>query len=557
MVKTSVLFLSLVGVVAPALLAQQAVKIRVNSSERQRSFQPVWAWVGHDEPNFTYTKEGFNLLKELSELSPYSVHDRTHFLLTTGDGKPTLKWGFTNVYTLDASGHAVFNWQIIDRVFDTYKSTNTTPFVEIGFMPEALSSHPKPYEPHWPQRPYFLGWSYPPRDYKAWSNLIYHWVRHMVDRYGTEAVGKWEWEVWNEPNVGYWHGTLDDYCKLYDYTAEALKRALPEMRVGGPATTGPGDQKAGEFLKGFLEHCVNGRNYATGKAGAPLDFISFHAKGRTSIVDGHAELNIGNNLRDIDRGFEVIKAFPSLRGLPVVISESDPEGCAACDAVSHPENGYRLSSQYASYEADLLSGTLALAQRHHINLEGAITWAFTFPEERIFAGFRAFTTHEVDLPLLNLYRMLGLMEGERVTAYSTGTLGLDSILKSSVRVKPDVSVIATREEHAVNVLVWNYDDEDVPAPPAEITLTVGGLPHDVRRVRLEQFRIDRDHSNPYTAWQAMGSPQDPSPSQHSKLEAAGQLQLLTSPKWIRVESGKVEFTFLLPRQALSLLDLEW
>ena len=201
----------------------------------------------------------------------------------------------------------------------------------------------------------------------------------MVERYGSDEVAKWEWEVWNEPDISYWQGTFDEYCKFYDYTVAAVKRALPGARVGGPATTGPANQRAADFLRNFLEHCASEQSYATGKKGAPLDSISFHAKGVSTFSDGQVELNLGHNLRDIDQGFAIIEKFPAVRRLPVILSESDPEGCAACDATSHPQNGYRLSSQYASYEADLMSGTLALAQRHHINVEGAISWASRIP----------------------------------------------------------------------------------------------------------------------------------------------------------------------------------
>ena len=289
------------------------------------------------------------------------------------------------------------------------------------------------------------------------------------------------------------------------------------------------------------------------------------------------QLSIGTNLRDIDAGFAIIQKFPTLRQLPVILSESDPESCAACDATSHPENSYRLSSQYASYEAELLNGTLALAQRHHINIEGSIAWAFTFPGQPIFAGLRAFTTHDIDLPVLNLFRMLGQMKGERVAAESTGALTVDDILQSSVRAKSDVNVIATRGEHRVNVLVWNFHDKvsgdklsedklsedklgevklsEAAAP--EIHVRVEGLPKGVRQMLLEHWRVDRDHSNSYTAWQKMGSPQNPSADQYRSLKAAGQLQLLESPRWVPAEGGAIELTFAEPALGVSALDLTW
>src|SRR5581483_2436514 len=346
-------------------------------------------------------------------------------------------------------------------------------------------------------------------------------------------------------------------CKLYDYTVAAVKRALPSARVGGPATTGLANPKAAEFLRRFLQHCVDGQNYATGEKGAPLDFISFHAKGRTKFVDGHVELNVGANLKDIDQGFAIVESFPTLRQLPVVLSESDPEGCAACDATSHPENSYRLTSQYASYEAELLNGTLELARRHHIKVKGSITWAFTFPGQPIFAGFRALATHDIDLPVLNLFRMLGQVKGERVDVESDGALPVDDVLESSVRSKSDVNAIATQDGHRVNVLVWNYHDDAGEAAPAEIHVQLRGLPRGVPRMLVEHWRVDQTHSNAYTAWTGMGSPQNPSHAQYRSLQAARQLELLESPRWVSVEDGTVKLTFSELRQGVSLLDLTW
>jgi xylan 1,4-beta-xylosidase len=541
---------------AVVLSAQQRVTVKVDVSKPTGRFEPVWAWVGHDEPNYTYTAEGRELLTRLSQLSSYPVHDRTHNLLTSGDGTSALKWGSTNAFTHDAFGQPVYNWNIVDQIFDTYQAIGITPFVEIGFMPEALSPHPGPYRHHWPMD-FDTGWAYPPNDYQEWSDLVYSWVRHMVDRYGAAQVTKWEWEVWNEPDIFYWHGTVDDYNKFYDFTVAAVRRALPNARVGGPATTGPASQRAADFLRAFLEHCARGQNYAMGKEGAPLDFISFHAKGTAKVVDAHGELDIGTNLRDIDQGFAIIETFPSFRRLPVVLSESDPESCAACDATSHPQNEFRLTSQYASYEAELLHGTLALAQRHHVNLEGAIAWAFTFPGQPIFAGLRSFTTRDIDLPVLNAFRMFGLMKGERVAAESTAGLAVEDVLESSVKTKPDVNAIATRDSHRVNALVWSYDDYSNQSAPAEIRLRIEGLPQGVSRVLLEHWGVDRDHSNAYTAWQTMGLPLNPSAGEYERLKAAGQLQLRESPRWIVAQGNTVEITFTQPAQGLSLLDLTW
>jgi xylan 1,4-beta-xylosidase len=541
---------------ASAASAQQRIRIQVNASETSGPIKPVWAWIGHDEPNFTYSDEGRHLLTTLSRMGPVRYHDRTHNLLTSGDGTPSLKWGSTNVYTLDSNGKPVYDWAIIDKIFDTYRAAGIVPFVEIGFMPKALSTHPEPYRHHWPKGPLFTGWSYPPKSYEAWSELVFQFVKHMVDRYGAHDVESWEWEVWNEPDIPYWHGSFDEYCKLYDFTAAGVKRALPSARVGGPASTSPQSPRAAQFLRDFLTHCISGKNYATSQTGAPLDFISFHAKGRTQFLKGHVEMDLGRQLRDIDSGFRIVASFATLRKLPVVISESDPETCAACSATIHPEMGYRFTSQYGSYEAELLYETLVLAKHYDINLQGAVTWAFVFPGQPYFAGFRAFETHGIELPLMNAFWVFGRLTGERVAAQSSGAHGTEQILQSSVRAAPDVGALAARDGKTLNVLVWNYDDDARPSAPAEINLTVAGLPPGVKRVSVRRFDVDQDHGNPYAVWLAMDSPQAPSPAQYRKLKAAATIRP-EPPNQLKVKETSFELDFSVASQGVSLLKFKW
>ena len=335
--------------------AAQSVPVRVDIGKRMGPLRPVWSFFGHDEPNYTYMKDGRKLLSELSALSPVPVYVRVHSLLVTGDGAPALKWGSTNAYTEDAAGRPVYDWTIIDRIFDTYVERKMKPLVQIGFMPEALSSRPQPYRHNWkPGDNYndiYTGWAYPPRDYGKWAELVYRWARHSVERYGRSEVESWLWEVWNEPNAGYWKGTPEEYHKLYDYAADAVRRALPAAKVGGPDSTGPASGGAAAFLRNFLDHALHGKNYATGKTGAPLDFVSFHAKGSPKFVEGSVVMGIENQLRDLARGFEIVASYPELKGRPVIVGESDPEGCAACSSRVYPQNAYRNGVMYASYTA--------------------------------------------------------------------------------------------------------------------------------------------------------------------------------------------------------------
>ena len=159
--------------------------------------------------------------------------------------------------------------------------------------------------------------------------------------------------------------------------------------------------------------------------------------------------------------------------------------------------------------------------------------------------------------MLNLFRMAGLLEGASLPVESAGARGLDRILREGVREAPDIDALATRSGRRVAIMLWNYHDDDLPAPPSEVRLTVAGLPAEAGRVLLRHHRIDDTHSNAFSAWKQMGSPQHPTPDQYARLEAAGQLELLESPRWAGAGAGAVELAFPLPRQGVSLIELSW
>jgi xylan 1,4-beta-xylosidase len=548
---------ALLLLLAAALPAQEKVSIRVDADAVIGPWSPVYRYFGYDEPNYTYMRLGRKLVGELAALAPAPVYIRTHSLLVTGDGQPALKWGSTNAYTEDAAGQPVYDFTILDRIFDTYVQVGSKPMVEMGFMPQALSMRPEPYRHDWPRTGIQAGWAYPPKDYQKWAGLIHQWVKHCVERYGKAEVESWWWELWNEPDIMYWGGTPQEYDKLYDYTADAVKRALPTARVGGPATTGPRGAPAAAFLRQFLEHCTRGANAATGKTGAPLDFVSFHAKGSPEVESGRLRMGVTSELADLNNGFAMLASFPALARLPVIVSEWDPEGCAACPARTHPQNAYRNTSLYPANRAVVLNAALKLADRYQTNLEGLLSWAFEFEGQPYFEGFRTLATNGVDKPVLNLFRMAGLMGGQRIRVASTGALGLEAILRHGVRERPDIDALATANGHEIAVLAWNYSDEDAAAPAAPVEVVVEGLPPVTARVLLKHYRIDERHSNAYTVWKELGSPQNPTAEQTARLEATGQLQLLESPRWLWTTKGAVRMEFTLPRQGLSLLQLSW
>jgi xylan 1,4-beta-xylosidase len=390
---------------------------------------------------------------------------------------------------------------------------------------------------------------------------VFSLAQHLRERYGEAEVNTWLWEVWNEPDIGYWQGTRDEYFKLYDFTAQALLRAIPSVRLGGPDTTGPGSAQSADFLRAFLDHCAHGKNFADGRVGSHLDFISFHPKGSPVWQGDHVQMGLNHQLFVIEQGFKIVASFPGWRTTPIIFGESDPEGCAACSAKDNPQNLYRNGPLYGAYTLEVLFHALQLAHEQHVNLVGSVTWAFEFEGQPFFAGFRTLATNGVDKPVLNAFRMLGMLGEEKLQTSSSGALSTVQVVSNGVRSRPEINAIATRKnknkDRELDILLWNYHDDDIAAADATIDLDIEGLPTDVRRVLVEHFRTDANHSNSFTAWKEMGSPQPPSEEQYKLLENAGQLQLLNSPVWLDVKSQTLDLQFTLPRQAISLLRLSY
>jgi xylan 1,4-beta-xylosidase len=558
LIKYGVIFT--MAVLTAMCQAQTSTQIQVDLSKPVGPFTPIYRWFGYDESNYTTMKYGMQLLDELHDLSPNPVYIRAHHLLTSGNGVPELKWSSSNVFSLDANGKPVYDFTITDQTFDEYKKVGVRPYVELGFMPKDLASAVpgiNEYQLHYPKPTMGGASNNPPKDYAMWGELVRKFTEHLVQRYGKEEVAKWYFEVWNEPDITYWHGTPADYYKLYDYAVAGVRAALPNAKVGGPASTGPANEKAEAFLDNFLKHCLNDKSAANGKP-IPLDFISFHPKGRPSIIDGHVRMGLANELKSADAGFRIVAKYPQLIHLPIVLSEADPEGCAACSMKTNPANAYRNGPLYATYTAAAIKGLFELQDRSKVNLAAMISWSFEFEGKDYFEGFRTLATNGIDKPVLNIFRMAGLMSGERVMTSSTGNVELDDILSSGVRQAPDVDALATKAANdQAAVMLWNYHDDDLAAPGTDVQVTVKGIPAGVKKVLLQHYRIDDAHSNSYTVWKAMGSPQSPTPEQYAQLKAAGQLELLTSPEWIDVHDGKVTIGTNLPRQATSLMRLTW
>jgi xylan 1,4-beta-xylosidase len=250
-----------------------------------------------------------------------------------------------------------------------------------------------------------------------------------------------------------------------------------------------------------------------------------------------------------------VAASANFARTPIVISEADPDGCAACPVSTAPQHGYRNSPAYGAYEVAMMKRTLDLATERGVNLRGVLTWAFTFPGSPYFAGYRALTTNGIRLPVLNALELLGRLHGARLPVTSSGARPLSDILDSSVRGQPDVDALAATDGDRIQILVWHYHDNLVDAPPAPVTLDVKIPSAFGANVSVTHTRVDETHGNAFTVWVSQGRPETPSAPELAALREAMEPVVLSPEHVAPVVGGSVSLSFDLPRFGVSLFEL--
>lgn len=277
-------------------------------------------------------------------------------------------------------------------------------------------------------------------------------------------------------------------------------------------------------------------------------------------------MNVSTQLEQVDQAFAVISSYEQ-QSTPIIMSEYDPDGCAACVTAQY---GYRNGLLYPSYTVVAFARALDLAIRHGVNLQGALTWAFeyepppatpTYEGVDYFDGFRVLTTFGIDKPVLNAHRMFGKMSGRRVRATSSAQVPLNAILANSVRGNvTDVGALASFDQttDTLSVLIWHYHDDNIHFPDADVEIVIMSPPWP-NCANLTHWRIDGQHSNSYAHWLGMGSPRASNITrrQRDELVAAGTLSTLEATSLIpNYENTSWTVSIRLPIRALSLLVLQ-
>ncbi|MBE1607407.1 GH39 family glycosyl hydrolase [Actinopolymorpha pittospori] len=548
----------------PALVGEASVSVDCSTGVGPMS--RMWTSFGYDEINWTYTPTGKQTLTKIGGFGDRPYHVRPHYVFCSGTGFGLPHWGNGNVYHEDADGNPSYDFAIADQVYDAIVGAGHHPLVELAFTPLDLVPEEAKREFPFENSPtaysgYEAGWwSYPPKDYARWGELVAALATHCLERYGAQEVSQWLWELWNEPDIFYWRGTPEQFYELYDVTSRAIRQVLPEARVGGPTVTG--GSRGVPFLRGFLAHCA--------ESGAALDFVSFHTKGsafRPWRVYGplgapapeRQSPSTLKMLREVRRLLDVVGEFPQYADLPCVVDECDASVPAHWGVYDNANFGYRNTEYYAVFQAKLMKKLHDLNAVSPAQVSHATTWSFYFEGERYFEGTRALvTTSGIDKPVLNAYRMFARLGDERLAATSSASWPLSALDDAGTGMAEEVDVLATRDDDGqVSVLVWRHvDDQYATAEgPTAVTVRLENVPADVAGFDVDHWRIDHDHSNAHTVWQGLGAPQGPTPEQVAAIRERAGLERHESPRRVTVAGARVELSTDLPLPSVSLFVL--
>jgi xylan 1,4-beta-xylosidase len=417
-----------------------------------------------------------------------------------------------------ASGQSIYNFSYIDQIYDGLLANHVRPFVELSFMPKKMASDPAALHAFW----YKQNVS-PPKDYKVWDAMITAFTQHLIKRYGIDEVAKWDFEVWNEPNLDFWVGkpAQPTYFELYDHTALSIKKVSNRLRIGGPSTA----QAA--WIVAFLEHCKQND--------IPVDFVSTHVYANDTAKDvmGTNEQIPRDRMvcRSVRKVHDEISASPFPK-IPLIFSEYNASYANEPDVTD------------SIYMGPWLAGTISQCDGL---TESMSYWTFSdvFEEQGVvrtpfYGGFGLLAEDEIPKPALNAFAMLHQLGDRRIPLNS------------------DAALATTQPDGSIVVALWNYappygTGATYTPPPTNtgpgktFLLKLDGI---APNASAQIWRLDADHGNVIKTFDDMGRPAFPSRDQIARLRLAGQP---SPPQKIILKNSTLNVT--IPPQGLVVIKI--
>lgn len=410
------------------------------------------------------------------------------------------------IYDENAQGQPIYNFSYVDHIYDGLLADGVRPFVEISFMPNKLAASNMPHS-FW-YKPNVS----PPKDWNKWDDLVSHFAKHLVERYGIDEVSQWYFEVWNEPNIDFWGGNPKQptYFELYDHTALALKAVNPRLRVGGPATA----QAA--WADVFIQHCAQNH--------VPVDFVSTHVYGNDKSEDvfgTHEQIPRDQMVcRAVKKVHDQIKASP-LPNLPLIWSEFNASYANEPDVTD--------SAYMGPWMADTIRQCDGL-----VDMMSYWTFSDVFEEQGVvktpfYGGFGLIAEDDIPKPSFNAFKLLHELGDQRLELNS------------------DSALLTRAKDGSLVLALWNYAPPEHIGNPKTVTVQL----KNVKAKRAVVAIVDPDHGDVRKAYAQMGSPRYPTAAQIKTLQSAA---ILPPPQSVQINNG--EFSLTIPSYGLAVIELK-
>lgn len=499
MPRSRILFFVIVIFVGSFQLCAQSPaheEITVNAGAPSTPFPHFWENIfGSGRANLVLRADYQKDLRTVRRVTDFQ-YVRFHAILDDENG----------VYSEDAQGLPVYNWSYVDHIYDALLANGIRPYVEISFMPKALAAH-LDYQAFW-YRPIVS----PPADYAKWDALVTAFAQHLIARYGIDEVAKWYFEVWNEPNIGFWSGkpAQKTYFELYDHTARALKAVSQRIRVGGPATA----QAA--WVGDMIAHALQDH--------VPLDFVSSHVYGNDSAAD------VFHEKRDIAPHQMVCAAVSKVHDeilrsqrpkIPFILSEFN---------ASYSNQPEVTDSIYMGpWIADTIS-----------KCDGKVTamsyWSFSdvFEEQGVvktpfYGGFGLVAEDGIPKPSYDAFMLLHELGDRRLPAPA------------------NEAIVTRRADGTLAIAAWNLVEPDSAGSDKTVTFDFRGVSGGAW---AQISRVDAAHGDVLDAWKKMGSPKYPTREQIVALRNAAKIG---APENVELKDARL--TLVLPPKGLALIEV--
>jgi len=453
-----------------------------------------------------------------------------------------------------------YSWTNIFKLFDFLRSIGMRPIVELSFMPSLLASDPS-LTCFW-----YKGGISPPKDYNVWRDFISQFVTAIIDRYGATEVHQWYFEVWNEPNCGFFYdpkccgptcGNKTAYMELFTNTFKAIKSVDPSLRVGGPASA----QLA--WLGEFLTNAT--------LAGTVPDFLSTHLYPTDPYID-HGRDSFSGAIADA--ASEVAESARRAGGKvpPLFLTEFN------C--------GLGIECQDAPFAASFVAHHAKLSQgmRESVPIQSFWTFSDIFEEQGQMASefsqaFGMQTISGIAKPVYRSFQLLRRLHGESVDVKvdsasldtsidvvvtkqdSVGTVSVEALVTNHPNMSQSTRAVNTMHTHG---LKHHPEVSSEDQAPTHVALSFKGLPEDIMSFNVTERRIDDAHSNAVVHYMKLGAPDQPSKAVIEKLHRESELAATSAPA-VKQQDGSLRLTldmppysvvsisFTYPNQALSFV----